>query len=210
MVHLQIRDKKNCPARTRGKTIVLQQIVVAILYNPRLRQMEIRVFGYDDLPALAIEPVKNAQDFVHVRIWIDADVIIIDACVQATIARQFTQAVRDVQEMPFAAVIRAHDVQAALVPFVGAIGIDFEVNDAVFGKAIFLNVAVPVPDADNKILYTSRSGVAAHNLPRHFKVHDTFAQQSAHLGRNVNSLARNSPLRGDKFPALSKRRACEQ
>ena len=43
-----------------------------------LRQAQLRVFGHDNLPALAFMPVQHAQHFVHMRIGIAVHAAIVD------------------------------------------------------------------------------------------------------------------------------------
>jgi len=109
------------------------------------------MFRHHDLPPLSVLPVQDAQDLLHRRVRIASHAAVIDDDKEPAITLHAAQLLGYVYEMPFAAIVSAHDVQFAIMPLISGVRVHFQIHVSIFREMKFLNVSVPVPDSDEEV-----------------------------------------------------------
>src|ERR1700757_1695900 len=112
-------------------------------------------------------------------IWIQSQVLVVHASVNPPIVNHVPQAFGDVHEVTLAAVVGTHDVQTPFAVVVPSIGIEFQVDHALFWESVLLSVSVPMMDANDQVLGAAGRGIDAEHLTSSFKLQDSVMQHRA-------------------------------
>ena len=91
-----------------------------------------------------------------------------------------------------------------------ALGIEDETHMGVLGKPKFLDLAVPVPDADEEFFDMIAGRIHAEDLVLHVELQESIVHIGPYLLRYVHTAVTGAVFRGHQFAALGRRRACGQ
>ena len=153
----------------------------------RLRQPQFAVLRNHDLMPLPSNKIKNAQKLVYLRIGIAAHAAVIHYHKELASMLIAAQLLGYVDEMPAAAVEGAHDMKFAIVPFVSPVGIESQIYVGIFGKVKLFDVAVPMPDADEKLFDVISGRVHAEVPVVYIELQDAVVQKRPHLRSHIHA-----------------------
>ncbi len=176
----------------------------------RLRQPQLAVLRHHNLPALSGNPIEHAQSFVYLWIGIAAHTAIIHHHEELRSVLIAAQGIRHIDEMPGAAIEGAHDVKFVIMPFVSVVGIENQIHMGIFGKAELLDVAVPVPDADEQLFDVISRWIYAQIPIVDIELQDAVAHERPHLWSYIYTAIAGTILRCHQRPALRCRRTCKK
>ncbi len=163
-----------------------------------------------DLMPLPGCKIENPQHFADGRVWIAAHAAIIHPHEELTFMLIAAQLFRYIDEMPSAAIERAHDVELPVMVLVSSLGIENKVYVSVFRKAKLLDVPVPMLDADEKFFDMTAGGIRAESLVGHIEAQNTVVHKGPYLSSNVNAAVAGAKFGGNQFAALRRREAGEK
>jgi len=199
---VEIRDAVN--------DVQIQNAAHARASGCRLGQPQLGVLGHHDLPALPGNPTQDAQNFVYFRVRIATHAAVIHDHEELAAMFIAAQDIRHIDEMAGAAVEGAHDVEFMIVPFVSVVGIENQIYMGIFGKAELLDIAVPVPDADEQLFDVISRWIYAQIPIVDIELQDAVAHERPHLRSYIDAAVAVAVLRSHQRPALRCRRACEK